>query len=188
MKLKLYIVLLLFCTSLYAYDLLFTNSNNIVCVDYRYEVNNPKDSARILIDNLNIITNSYIPNRQRKNYTSIMNSIYILMELRRLTGTDFLARTTHTFNTNKYVEEHRKYFLYLYDSNSVPFYAQWMSRCAFYFAPIDAQQKIIEKWKLWYKNNADSSSYNTNNFLEDCHSPFPIYETNSYDLYEYMRR
>ncbi len=167
----------LFTPTIKAQDLFINNKSNRM-----YEINldvarkDPPKSVKLLIDNLSIINTNYISRMDKNNEKPIMNTIIYLITLRTLTVTGFTAKTSYTFNDKSEIEKTRKYFLYLYSTNSIPFYSQWMSRNSYFIAPVDAQKAIIKKWKEWYRKNANTWQYNTNQIIKDVHSPYPKIE------------
>ena len=156
-------------------DIIITNNSNKCCELNWEKLNvNPKKGVKFLIDNLSIINTNYIS--RENNMKPIMDSIIYLKALRTLTVTDFTAQTTYIFDSKKEIERTRAYFMNMCGSNNIPFYRFWMSRTYYFIAPIDAQRKIIDKWKEWYKDNADTWHYNTNKIIKEIHSPYPEIE------------
>lgn len=80
--------------------------------------------------------------------------LWCIRALRFLTGgVDFCATTTHRFAEND-IEKNRKYWLQFRHGKCLTFFALWPSRVSTYIAPLDVQEKIIGKWKAWYKGEA----------------------------------
>lgn len=173
---KTIILFLILLTSIINAQEIFTKSNGMYIVNLDITRKYPKKCVKLLIDNLSVINTNCLSHVNNSNNFVISTIIDSIISLRTLTVTDFLAKTSYVFNNKNETEKTRKYFLNLYNTNNIPFYSYWMSRDSYFFAPVDVQGKIIDKWKEWYKKNANTWHYNTNKIIEDVHSPYPKIE------------
>jgi hypothetical protein len=95
-----------------------------------------------------------------------MHVIWCIRALRHLTALRFTSLTNHEFGHSK-AERDRKHFLTLNNPPEVTFFATRMSTDSEYIAPRDAQERIIEKWREWYKANGKDFEYRPSQSIDD---------------------
>jgi hypothetical protein len=130
---------------------------------------NPARAAGLLISELHPVKTRHIKGYEagKEKYKPTLHVIMCICALRYLTGgLDFRAESSYRFG-NSEEDRNRKYFLNQEsDAENPPspdaqlkFFGVWMSRGSYFIAPIDAQQKIIAKWRNWYQSQGKSFKY-----------------------------
>ena len=117
----------------------------------------PHLAARLLVTQLKPVSEVEIWPGEKEKHHDAMKVLWSIRSLRYLTGQDFLAETKHRFGHGK-TDDTRNQMLHHHAGakNRVTFFGVWMSRDCVYFAPADAQKKIIAKWKEWLEDNGDT--------------------------------
>ncbi|MGZ3524957.1 MAG: hypothetical protein ACXU9L_09220 [Thermodesulfobacteriota bacterium] len=117
----------------------------------------PHLAVRLLVDQLKPVKEVEIVAWEQKKYIEAMKVVWSIRALRFLTGVDFLSETEYRFGESG-TEDTRNQMLHHHRGakNEVSFFGVWMSRDAIYFAPVDAQKKIITKWKEWLRCHGDT--------------------------------
>lgn len=116
----------------------------------------PRLAVRLLVDQLKSVDEIVVRNWEFDQHTNAMKVVWALRGLRYLTGTNVRARTDYAFGTNE-IELVRSQMLGWNPSDcGVDFFGVWMSRDSIYFAPQDAQEAIILRWKRWIRDELDS--------------------------------
>ncbi len=122
------------------------------------------ESARLLIQELHPVDGARILSQehQSQEWKDTEHITWCLRALRTLTGgLEFRATTSHHFG-NTELDENREWFTggdRFKKDGTLKFFGVWMSRDSLYIAPKDAQAKIIEKWKTWYKIKGKNFAY-----------------------------
>jgi len=113
----------------------------------------PNCACRCLAAELEVINETHIPGyaKEEPKYAKAMHVLTCLRMLQALTGQKFYAGTEYRFDLVR--DKDRSYWLLKGHKDEVPFFANWMSRDSDFIAPVDAQRKIIEKWKNWLEQN-----------------------------------
>jgi hypothetical protein len=126
--------------------------------DFQMFTENTHLATKELIDELHpIARKAYYPAAKTRNSEHV---IYCLRALRYLTGITFAATTK-----SKLTEEEKQFLNFnkeMYDfnpDNKIHFFSVWMSRDAYFVAPLDAQKAIIDQWKHWRTLHAESFPY-----------------------------
>jgi hypothetical protein len=99
-------------------------------------------------------SNASIKNREAHHVMWCFRALYYL------TGQKILAYSSYKLTDSEY--DTNRSGLAVRDNGKWAFFTEWMSRGTVYFAPIDAQEKIIRDWKIWAKQNLDSYSFPQN--------------------------
>ncbi|GIW45623.1 MAG: hypothetical protein KatS3mg077_2905 [Candidatus Binatia bacterium] len=116
---------------------------------------NPSQAAGCLIGQLRVVDVAVLQPDEKSNRDAL-RTLWSLRALRYLTGgKDFCGPTAHA----QELDETRRQFLTIRcgPRGEVSFFGVWMSRDIVYFAPTDAQERIIQQWITWY--NADGLRY-----------------------------
>jgi hypothetical protein len=117
----------------------------------------PHLAVHLLVAQLTPVTEVRICPIDKEKHTNAMKVLWSIRALRYLTGQDFTAETKHQFGYDDIDDQRNQMLHHLSgDKDQVTFFGVWMSRDCVYFAPLDAQNKIIEKWKEWLKENGDN--------------------------------
>src|SRR5262249_6986775 len=111
------------------------------------------ETVQLLVEQLTTISELALPETDQEKRTDDMHVIWCIRALRYLTSLDFRAKTAHKFGKDD-EEQYRDQFLHKKDDKEATFFGVWMSREYTFVAPVDAQRKIIKKWKKWLKNEA----------------------------------
>ncbi len=125
----------------------------------------PHEAAKWLISELQPVSHSPIYRykvhtaKERKQ----LHIAWCLRALRFLTGNEFKAKTNKILRFDP--EENIDPAVFLYGHSPapdqtavpIPFASEWPSRMRIYFAPRDAQTKIIKQWRDWFK--AEGSTF-----------------------------
>ena len=127
----------------------------------------PATAACYLIDELQVLPETWIRGGYQKNHPKTMHVVWSLWALRHITGgLSFKGKTKHRFNDSNEIEANRRQFLRP-ENNEVPFFAVWMSRDSLAIAPLDAQNDIIVKWTKWYRETGARYSYVPSEDVDD---------------------
>ena len=118
----------------------------------------PDESIPLLINELHVVPSRSLLNGQHP--FKVEHVLWCVRALRFMTGgRDFCAPTSHVFGSSE-VEQNRKYWLeFRYRASCLTFFAIWPSRISTYIAPVDAQRRIIQQWREWYRNEGRKTSY-----------------------------
>lgn len=104
------------------------------------------------------------------NPASITEGRHVMWCLRAiyfLTGEKFCATTQYKFKDSE-LDQNRVGLIYDYDQpRKVRFFVEWMSRGTVYFAPTDAQIKIISQWRSWFERQGKTHPYRKDAKLND---------------------
>lgn len=148
-SIRIYTYIKLLGTQSYESKVLHNSLNDFNILDSLY--NYPSISIEFLIKELKPIKNVVkITLEEYDNYKYQTHIIWCIRALKYMTGLDFSANTKHIFTKN---ESEREYFLHSTSESEVNFFGVRMSHDTIFIAPFDAQIKIIQKWKSWYKKN-----------------------------------
>jgi hypothetical protein len=135
--------------------------------------NHYREAIPLLINELHAVDKTGIGEGEINHPTSLVDDAqHVLWCIRALCfltgGKEFCAPTKYKFGKSE-DEKNRKYFLHVKcsldeesketdkDKDYVAYFKVWLSRGYVYIAPLDAQEKIIECWRSWYKNHGKSS-------------------------------
>ncbi len=147
-------------------DLFFDDGSDF---SYGVIMETPYEAAGLLIDNLHTVDTLWILNnndREKPKETwRVINSLYALGVITG--GKRFTSSTDYVFPEPTFVyvpfgdspAEYRKFWLTRKGRDKMPFYAVWPSRGSIYIAPKDVQEKVIRKWKDWYKKEGKTYNY-----------------------------
>lgn len=93
--------------------------------------------------------------------------VWCLRAIYFLTGERFCA-TTQYEPTDSELDQRRVGLIHDYRTpQKVRFFVEWMSRGSVYFAPLDAQMKIISQWKSWLERHGKTHNYRKDAELND---------------------
>lgn len=108
----------------------------------------PRRSAVLLIKALRPVRRGQYPEGKHPQV------VWNIRALRSLTGLDFRATTQADLTEDEahFLDRDPK-------SAEVNFFGTWMSRDKCWVAPVDAQTKIIKKWRKWLKEKSGSFTY-----------------------------
>ncbi len=171
-KTILFLLFVLFCSQLYANDILceddqtktiiknLNGSDDISKIkhDMNLLTQKPYQAVGCLLKELNVVKEIKIAPEDFDKHKSTLHVIWCIRTLRYLTGMDFKGQTNYKF---KKKEEARRHVLTLESEKELPFFSTTMSHEVIYIAPRDAQQAIIEKWMKWYALNGKDFIYKT---------------------------
>jgi hypothetical protein len=124
----------------------------------------PAEAAGLLVQELRPVAAVRILGNEHSlaQWRDAEHVVWCLRALRSLTGgLDFRAETTHVFGDTE-IEENREWFTggeQFPKDRTVHFFGVWMSRDSLYIAPEDAQRRIIQMWKSWYKGKGKDFAY-----------------------------
>lgn len=131
----------------------------------------PSLAAQLLIEQLTVIDPpppaiSGIEDRRSESDRQALHVVWCIRALRYITGgLDFRAPTDHRFSAT---EEFREQWLRKRATDStVPFFSTRMTTDTVYIAPLDAQQKIIQRWKDWYSQSGSRLEFRDPPALND---------------------
>jgi hypothetical protein len=105
-------------------------------------------ATKLLIEELHPIPRkAYYPSGKTDESRHVLNC---LRALRYLTGKTFSATTKEklTPDESQFLDFNTKMHA-VNPGHRIHFFGVWMSRDAEFVAPLDAQQKIIDRWKKW---------------------------------------
>ena len=117
----------------------------------------PHLAVRLLVSQLKPVDEVKILAWEQEKHADAMKVVWSIRALRFLTRRDFLSETDYRFGDSE-TEDTRNQMLHHHTGakNRVSFFGVWMSRDSIYFAPVDAQEKIITKWKEWLRSHGDT--------------------------------
>jgi hypothetical protein len=125
----------------------------------------PYEAVGLLIKELHPVTTTiHVVGYEQDKYPAEMHVVWCLRALRYLTDCqNFTGKTKHKFTgktkREQEAEHEREWFLRGNSKTELPFFAVWISRDSVFFAPLDAQAEIIEKWKHWYATEGREFRY-----------------------------
>jgi|GEM_PF-3335182 len=118
----------------------------------------------LLIAELHTVAEMQLSPTNLKLHKKCSHIIGCIRALRYLTGKNPTASTNYHFKEN---EGNRRQFLYKTGNLQMPFFTTWMSHDVIYIAPLDAQLKIIDAWKTWWKKHAAKYQFLSQKSLDD---------------------
>lgn len=122
----------------------------------------PDLAVQILVEELKPVsivklddpTNSPIENESARHVIWRFRALYYV------TGHKILASSSYKLTNSDY--DRNRSGLLKTEGGEWAFFTEWMSRGTVYFAPIDAQKKIIQDWHTWANENLKTRTFPQN--------------------------
>lgn len=126
-----------------------------------------KIAVEILLEELKPVTmvklddpkNGSNENKEARHMVLCFRALYYL------TGQKMLASSSYKLTDSEY--DINRSGLAVKNNGKWAFFTEWMSRGTIYFAPMDAQQKIIQDWKTWASKNLQTYNFPENVAFDD---------------------
>lgn len=118
-----------------------------------------KELEPVAIVKLNYSTNNPTENAKAHHVIWCFRALYYV--------TRHEIRATSSYKLTDSEMDQNRSGLVVRDDGRWSFFTEWMSQGADYFAPLDAQKKIIEEWRKWAKQNATTYHYPKDVELKD---------------------
>jgi len=126
----------------------------------------PETAACLLIEELSVVREKNILISEKKESAETMHVVWCIRSLRYITnGVFFTEKSQNKFDES---ESDRESFLTKHvGEEGFVFFKERMSTGTIFIAPKDTQEKIIQKWKQWFRVNGATYNYSPSSRLDE---------------------